>query len=558
MVEILREGPAPTSPLAFEERVRMRDGVRLATDVYLPTGPEGESEPGDTVLIRLPYDKSGAYTFIPLIAEYLMARGYRVVAQDVRGKFRSEGDAMLFVNEARDGYDTIEWITQQAWSNGRVAMWGDSYYGYTQWAAAATQHPALKAIAPRVTGTRLGEPVVVRPGDRTRPVEWAITYLYPLTWFHSQDVFHWDLDPERRPFSAQAEEAMAQLGTRSLSYDQWYPRAVHLPRFPSASPFDARPVPTLHTIGWWDNCAPLAWADVAEIQSRPAWALHHFLRIESMDHESYYLDDPDVDRVEERTEEQLRAQLPRMLDPALEFFEVFVRDRGSHADIPRVSWNLAGTPGMCAAESWPPSDVESCDLFAAADGALAAQRPDDAQTVEWVHDPAAPVPSSAENAFAFLLERPDESALSTRPDVLAFETAPMAAHVDLVGPVTAAARVEADGPVMDVFLRLLDVAPDGTALRIARGQVQVLRAEEGAAVDVDLGQVGYRLREGHRLRLQVAGSDSPEYLVQPGTGEEPWGAVELRAHRQRLVVGGRDGLRITVSVAAGAEGVIAR
>ena len=88
--------------------------------MYLPGAPDdADATPGDTVLIRLPYDKSGDYCFIPLIAEYFTRHGYRVVAQDVRGKFRSEGDALLFVNEVDDGYATIEWITQQPWSNGR-------------------------------------------------------------------------------------------------------------------------------------------------------------------------------------------------------------------------------------------------------------------------------------------------------------------------------------------------------------------------------------------------------------------------------------------------------
>ena len=77
----------------------------------------------------------------------------------MRGKFRSEGDAVLWVHEVDDGYDTIEWITTQRWSNGRVAMWGDSYYGFTQWAAVASQHPALAAISPRLTGTQLGLPI---------------------------------------------------------------------------------------------------------------------------------------------------------------------------------------------------------------------------------------------------------------------------------------------------------------------------------------------------------------------------------------------------------------
>ena len=551
MTQIVHIAPAPVSPAALEQRVRMRDGVHLATDVYLPGAPaDPDRAPGDTILIRLPYDKSGEYTFIPLIAEYFTARGYRVVAQDVRGKFRSEGDALLFVNEVDDGHDTIDWIIRQAWSNGRVAMWGDSYYGYTQWAAVASQHPALKAIAPRVTGTMLGEPVRATPGERVRSVEWAITYLYPLTYFHSQDAYFWDLDTARRPFSAQAEEVVRELGARSISYDQWYPRPVHLPRFPLASPFDARPVPVLHTIGWWDNCAPLSWADVAEIEKRPAWSLNHFLRIESMDHEAYYLDDPEASRAEERSPEQIREELPRMLQPAVDFFEVFVRGNGRPADIPRVSWNLSGTTGMRSDTSWPPAGSATRTLHASPGGGLSPAGPGAAVELEWVHDPADLVPSSVPNAFAYLQHRPDEAAVGARDDVLSFTTDPFVRDVDLTGPVRVAASVSSDGPVMDVFARLLDVAPDGSALRIARGQVQVHEATTPAAVDIDLGQVGYRLRAGHRLRLHIHSSDFPEFIPQPGTGEEPWGAVGSVPNRQRITTGGDDPLRVTITVSS--------
>jgi predicted acyl esterase len=552
MPDVLRIPPMPESPLSFPARIRATDGVLLATDVYLPGAPDdADTTPGDTVLIRLPYDKSGVYCFIPLVAEYFMNHGYRVVAQDVRGKFRSEGDALLFVNEVEDGRATIDWIIAQEWSNGRVAMWGDSYYGYTQWAAAASGHPALKAISPRVTGTMLGEPVRRDAADRVRPVEWGVTYLYPLTQFFDNDMVLWEPDWSRRDFAAQAEEFIAQVGYRGLSYDQWYPRPVHLRRFPAGDPFAGRSVPVLHTIGWWDNCAPLSWADVERIKSHPNWDAHHYLRIEPMDHESFELLDADEDRVAERSDEQIRALLPRTLDPTLAFFEVFVRGNGSPADLPRVAWNLAGTTGMRASAAWPPSGTRAIELFATDGGRLSTARPAKAATLQWIHDPDDLVPSSVPDAFSYLLHKPDEAPIGDRTDVLRFDSEPLAVDADLAGPVTARARVSSDGPIMDLFVRVLDVAPDGTALRIARGQLQLLDAHRPETLELDLGHIGYRLRAGHRLRVHVSSSDYPEFLPQTGTGADPWTWGQTRANTQSLVVGGADAFALTLTVLEG-------
>ncbi len=543
---------APVSPLAREARVRMRDGVRLAADVYLPGGVGGDA-PGDTVLIRLPYDKSGAYTFIPQIAEYFMAHGYRVVAQDVRGKFRSEGEALLFVHEVDDGYDTIEWIVNQGWSNGRVAMWGDSYYGYTQWAAAASGHPALKAIAPRVTGTGLGEPVHRHPADRTRRVEWAITNLYPLTHFHGNDTYYWDLDWTRRDFAAQAEAFIAWQGSRSISYDQWVPQVVPLTRFPNGGPFEGRSVPVLHTIGWWDNCAPLSWADVDEIAKHPNWQAHHYLRIEPIDHEGFRLLEAPEDRIEERSDEQILALLPRTLDPALAFFEIFLRGGGDPADVPRVAWNLAGTDEMRGEDRWPPAASRTVTLFGSENGALADRRIEREREAVWRHDPLDLVPSSVPDAFSYLLHLPDEGPVGEREDVLVFTSAAAKEDVELAGRVRARARVRSSGPVMDCFVRLLDVAPDGTALRIARGQLQLRDATNPEVLDIDLGHVGYLLRAGHRLRVHVSSSDYPEFIPQPGTGGDPWVEGErTAANEQRLMLGGPDGFAIDIPVLKGA------
>jgi uncharacterized protein len=150
----LEIGPAEVSPLAEPNLVAMRDGTRLATEVYLPA----TSPARNAILIRLPYDKCGRYTFVPAIAEYLTARGFAVAAQDVPGKFRSQGSIESFIREASDGCDTLDWIASRPWTTGRVGMDGDSYYGFTQWAAASSRHPALR-----------GHPHVLHDRDAHRP-----------------------------------------------------------------------------------------------------------------------------------------------------------------------------------------------------------------------------------------------------------------------------------------------------------------------------------------------------------------------------------------------------
>ncbi|GAA2684281.1 CocE/NonD family hydrolase [Actinoplanes palleronii] len=540
-ISVQRTGPGPVSPAATQHMVRMRDGVRLATDVYLPVDPQ----PGPVILTRLPYDKCGEYTFMPRVAAYFTARGYTMVVQDVRGKFRSEGETLLFVNEAYDGHDTLDWIVQQEWSDGVVGMWGDSYYGFTQWAAASTGHPALRAIAPRVTGTRLGELPGPVPGQRTHDTEMGVARVYPLSMFHDQDMLEWEFDWSRRPLAAQVEEFFATVGSRSASYDVWFPHPVTLRRFPAGSPFDAPPVPVLMTIGWWDNCAPWSWHDHREIQRRPAWARNEYLLLEAIDHEnhSHFELDPLV-----RTADS-DAALPRYLDPAIEFFDVFLR--GQDRDLPRVRWQLAnsGDPAHRADVAWPPPAAHEIVLRPAGAAAAAGAAPGGtlttapvagtgpAETATWIHDAADPVPSPVADAFSFLAEYPDERHLADRPDVLAFTAAPVTAPLDLAGPIRLRATAGSDGPEMDLFARLLDVAPDGTAKLIARGQQTILDPGAAFAVELDLGHVGYRLPAGHALRLTVASSDAPEFVPAPGTGEHRWLAVTTVPNRQRLQLG---------------------
>jgi putative CocE/NonD family hydrolase len=126
-------------------RVPMRDGVRLCTNIFRPA-LHGRFP---AVLHRTPYRKASQIT---AAMKAFLERGYAVVTQDVRGRYDSEGEFRQVMQEELDGADTLSWIARQAWSDGRVAMYGGSYVGIAQWRAALSGHPALKAIAPAVSG----------------------------------------------------------------------------------------------------------------------------------------------------------------------------------------------------------------------------------------------------------------------------------------------------------------------------------------------------------------------------------------------------------------------
>src|SRR5881628_836529 len=124
---------------------KMRDGITLRADIYRPKA-EGKFP---VLLVRTPYDKQGISGF----GHRAGARGYVVIAQDVRGRFESEGEWYVFKNESQDGYDTVEWAAALPYSNGKVGMFGGSYVGATQFLAALAKPPHLAGICPTVTAS---------------------------------------------------------------------------------------------------------------------------------------------------------------------------------------------------------------------------------------------------------------------------------------------------------------------------------------------------------------------------------------------------------------------
>lgn len=519
--------------------VPMRDGVHLATDVYLPDGPG----PFAAVLVRLPYDKNGRYCWMPFIAGHVIARGYAFVPQDVRGRFRSEGEPLAFVNEVADGYDTLEWIAQQPWSNGDVGMWGDSYYGFTQWAAVASGHPALKAIVPRVTIADIDGWL-----EGVAPLYGA----HYLTEFWSDHLTHeFAVDWSRRPLAGVFDEISDAIGSRSASFEYVLERSRGAPRSPlfppGAHPLETLRIPALHGVGWFDNITPPHMLDYEALVANPATAPFQYLHAGSTDHENYQLEHVPIAESDDHAvnDDALERMLPGYIGPALDFFDAFLRRRGDPADVPRVRWHLAGT-GWQQSPCWPPPGAFELRLHLA-DAALAtrdetggslAEAPAERSEAAWVHDPDDLVPSTLVNPFTTLFEYPDERGVESRADVLTFTTAVLDRPLTLAGRVVAHLEVGSDAPSLFLHVKLVDVHADGRAHALLFGQQVVDDPGAGTRAAVYLGHTGYRVFPGHRLRLQIACSDFPVFLPHPGTAENPWDATATRTNRQTLSTGG--------------------
>jgi predicted acyl esterase len=549
-VELETLEPAPVPDAAEQVSVPMRDGVHLAMDVYLPHG----DGPWPVVLVRLPYDKGSRYTYMPWLAPHVTGRGYAFVVQDVRGKFRSEGKTLPFVHEVDDGYDTLDWISAQPWA-GPIGMFGESYYGFTQWAAVASGHPALRAIVPRVTSADLG-----------RWLSDSVESLYGAQWlaecWTGRLMHTWPIDWSHRPLAEVFDAGFEAIRERSAGFDRLLRRQVGRdpldPYGPGAHPFERLSIPVLHCVGWFDNLSPQHMADYMRLAADARLSHLQYLVADSIDHENYRLDDvPVPDELDhDANDEALERMIPAYLGPALDFFDAFLRGSRDPSTLPRVRWRL-GAVEWRTSSSWPPPGSRELRLMLGE--AAAATRDEQGGTIQssvpapsvarWTHDPADLVPSTVVDPFTFLHEYPDERVVEGRADVLTFTGQPLSDPIELAGPVRAELWVGSSAPSMDVHVKLVEVDPHGRALMLVRGQRKV--ATPGAdpvAVTVDMAHTGYRLEPGHRLRLHVASSDFPLYVPHPGTEAEPWFATETVTNLQLLFCGGTHASSVTITI----------
>ena len=544
----------------------MRDGVALATDVYLP-GREGRALPGPwpVLLCRTVYGKGRSRW-----GQVFSSRGYATVVQDVRGRFDSEGTFYPYLAEGQDGYDAVEWAAAQPWSNGSVGTFGRSYLAATQLALAMERPPHLKTMVVTAGTSNYYEDGFARGGAFS--LLHNVGYLFHLASTSREAA----AEPARlAPLKAAAADLASWVaaypfdGATPLAlappYQKWLEDWVEHPGF---GPYWEQPgymfetyherfpdIPTYFVGGWYDIFLRGTLANFVGLAQRNrsltkllvgpwvhAMGTRH---AGDVDFGEPAIVDLETEHLRWFEEVMKGRDVGILEEPRVTLFMMGGADRG------RWEGRKSHGGGWRGLSAWPPRDLAARRYHLHADGTLAAPLPTPAPPSRFTVDPADPVPTIGGGIDVGKELIPDgprdqrctpsrfgcrqPGPLSARSDVLVFQTAPLEEELEILGPVIVKLCVSSTAPDTDFTAKLIDVHPpspedpDGFAMNLCDGIVR-MRHRAGAAVappmrpgeiveiTVDLLAIGNRFARGHRIRLDVASTNYPFFDRNPGAG----------------------------------------
>jgi putative CocE/NonD family hydrolase len=568
--------PAPAETTFVREHdvpVPMRDGVVLRADVWRPSG----SGPFPVLVYRTPYGKSAAqsdYTTFGKVVE----RGYAVVMQDVRGRFASDGEFEPYRHEGRDGFDTIEWAARQPWSNGSVGTFGLSYPGAVQWLAAVEGPPHLKAMVPAMTfasanlffyaggvwdNSWAGWVWEDIAGDlrRRRSVPGPTTDEdAERTWGDVRERILWQL-----PLAALADfEPIAPWyyeWMRHPPWDPWWKWADLRDRYAHTG------AAVLGLSGWYDEAygpdgatTNFTGLTTARAESSPRAGLvigpwPHGVRGTGRTTVGDRENGPDASIDYDET--------------VLRWMDRYVRDIDNGGDREAsVRVFVMGDNRWREADRWPIPGTSADTLYLAAPaqgsrvGGLSARRSASRRpTSSYVSNPAKPVT----DRYADRSGAHDYRELASRSDVLTFETPPLDEDLEVVGAIAAEVYLAADAPDADLWVKVLDVAPDGMAYNLMAPGSDVIRAsyrdrtahrsllEPGRVYLLRLPGLltGNTFKRGHRIRVHVMSSFAPNYARNLQTGASETQSARMRSARITIHHDARHPSRLILPVIRG-------
>lgn len=555
-------------------QVAMRDGVRLATDVYLPPVLSAP-----TIAVRTPYSRGmDAYagTFMSFAR-----RGYAVVSQDCRGTGDSEADHWdYYMYEPEDGYDLVEWISRQSWFDGFLGSCGGSYLGQTQWQMA--MHPKMSTIVPDVSGLGVAVNTVhlhmfcnayartVGKGEGKLSVPyfelerqmlaetWATGYFNEPLYRPLPETTLARFPQLRRLSSAEAQRWLWEhycsltcagraqlvkemLGTDSVSilevealssvFGQRISHDAHtLPNSRPTELIHTMHAPVLMRTGWYDwglNDALATWDLLMHAAPQPMRSQCRLIVAPSAHNMPGY-----HEGMGEHPELHHAYGAPTSVELLLHWYAA-VRERKTDA-WPTVTYYLMGANEWRGADVWPPKEVRTVSLYLGADGDLSMQSPPEHSPVDrYTYDPAEPTPTIGGSIVSYVYPpgSVDVSKLQKRPDVMVYTTGPLEHDLDVVGPLRLVLYASSSATDTDFAARLSDVFPDGRAIQLQNGVLraryrsieagpQLLKRGVVYRLEIDMWATANRFRAGHRLRLDISSSDFPRFDRNANRGGE--------------------------------------
>lgn len=509
-------------------RLRMADGVELAASLYLPAGDHKQLP---TVYVRLPYGRK-VYGEGMNFGMFFARQGYAVLVQDIRGKHDSGGLFSPWQGSTADGAATLDWITAQPWSNGKVGTIGCSALGELQYTLARARHPALAAMVPIDAGGAWAR------DPHFGFYEGGVLQLgSALGWFLDNGQH----DPHTPPPQGVAiSQALKQLPVSGLvarhtaepnAYAQFVGRALEDPQWrvhDFVHPDDTIDVPALTINTWYDQSLDGALALAAQNRS----ARQHMILAPGThcQHEEVLA----AGRLGDLPLGPGATQPYR--DWYARWFDHWLRGQpDALADLPRYLFYVLNEDRWLSAASWPPEQavVQHWHVSSAGaangrsgNGVLSLQAPTSSERFdELVDDPASPVPSRGGPVCCTgdpsqRAGPVDQVEVEQRQDVLVYTSAPLQRPLRIAGPIRLRLDVSSTAVDTDVVARLTHVWPDGRSTSIQEGALRLqyrdgfdvprpLVPGQRHEVTVNLRSIAYLVPAGHRLRLQVAGSSFP-------------------------------------------------
>lgn len=529
-------------PVAFEGNVAMktRDGVTLRADIYRPKA-DGKFP---VLLERTPYNK---YSNIDSGLKGA-ARGYVVILQDVRGRNASEGDWYPFKYESADGYDSVEWAAALPYSNGKVAMIGGSYVGATQMLAAVASPPHLVAIYPTVTASNYHEHWAYQGGAFMQLLAQAWGSALAVNGLErraggSANPSHWGY---MRPPS---EYPVIDPGPGSGLADSYFDWIAHpaydgyWKQWSIEGRYARIKVPALIVAGWYDLFLDGSIRNYAGIRSEGGTeAARAGVRLVII---------PGGHAGFDRKVGQVDFGKDSVLDLdgiGYRWFDHLMKgvDNGVEREKP-VRVFVMGRNAWRDEDEWPIARALETRFFlrsagkansVSGDGGLNTAGPDAGAPDLLLSDPEDPVPTCGGPVLGDTANYPpgplDQKTVEARSDVLVYTTGVLGRDLEVIGPVALDLYVSSSAVDTDFTGKLVDVGPDGSTRNLTEGILRARYRNSMETAELMVPGRVYRLRidlwstanvflAGHRLRLEVAGSNFPRFDRNPNTGLSPEG-----------------------------------